>query len=169
MSLRHRTPIGRIPCVIAALLALAVVLPAAASANPLLSGYGGPGQGSQTIIGSSLVNPPGGGGSSSAAGSGSGSELTVAASPQPKSRGASNGAAGHSRKAKGSGGGGAANGSPKAPAGVVPASVLEPVSSSSSGGTLGLSGGDALLIVCGLTALALTGVLTRRLTRRTHQ
>jgi hypothetical protein len=168
MSLRHRTPIGRTPSVITVLLALAVVLPTATSANPLLSGYGGPGQGSQTIIGSSLVNPPGGG-SSGASGSGSGSELTVAASPQSRSRGASNGAAGHSRKAKGGGRGEATNSPPKAPASVVSASGLAPVSSSSSGGTLGLSGGDALLIVFGLAALALTGVLTHRLTRGTPQ
>ncbi len=168
MSVRHRTSIGRTLALVA-LPALAALFPVAASANPLLSGYGGPGQGSQTIIGSSLVNPPGGGGSSGASGSGSGSELTVSTAPQSKSKVAPNGAAKHSRKAKESGGGGAANSAPVPSTGVVAASGLAPVSSSSSGGTLGLSGADLLLIVFGLTALALTGVLTRRLTRRTPQ
>ena len=167
MRVRHRTSIGRTPGVLA-LLTLAMILPAGASANPLLSGYGGPGQGSQTIIGSSLVNPPGGGGSARASGGASGSELTVAASQQSKSSGSS-GAAGHSRKAHRKGAGGAPRSSSTAPAGGAPAASLAQVSSSSSAGTLGLSAGDLLLIVFGLTVLALTGVLTRRLTRRTPQ
>jgi hypothetical protein len=167
MRVRYRTSIGRTPGALA-LLTLAMILPAGASANPLLSGYGGPGQGSQTIIGSSLVNPPGGGGSAGASGNASGSQLTVAASQQSKSSG-SNGAGGHPRKANTKGAGGAPKSSSKAPAGVATTGSLAQVSSSSSAGTLGLSAGDALLIVFGLTVLVLTGVLTRRLTRGTPQ
>jgi hypothetical protein len=163
MSVRHRTLIGRTLGL--ALLALAVGLPSAASANPLLSGYGGPGQGSQTIIGSSLLNTTGGG-SSGASGSASGSELTVATSRQSKSA-PSNGAAGHSPKAKGKGGGEAPKRSQTPAAGALATGERAQVSSSTSVGTLGLSGGDVLFIVFGMTALALTGLMTRRLTRRT--
>ncbi len=165
MSVRYRTPIGRTSAA-TALLVLALALPSAASANPLLSGYGGPGQGSQTLIGSTLVNSSGGGSSSGASGSPSASQLTVTTSKQSKS-GSSKGAAKHSHGANGKGSGEAGKGAPTAPAEVVPATSLARVTSSSSQGTLGLSGGDVLLIVCGLTALVLTGVLTRRLTRRT--
>lgn len=46
--------------------------PAAALAGPpLLSGYGGPGAGAQTIVGAALVNGPGGGSSGGSSGSGS--------------------------------------------------------------------------------------------------
>ena len=48
-------------------LAAASWLPAVAHANPLLSGYGGPGQGNQAILGATLLNGSGGGGSSGAA------------------------------------------------------------------------------------------------------
>ncbi len=168
MGVRRRTKISSTFALPAALTALALMLPcAAASANPLLSGYGGPGQGSQTIIGSSLVNPPGGG-SSGSSGGGSGSELTVAAS-QPSSSSATTKSAGarhvHVTKAKGSKG--ASTQAPTVPVSAVPTADLAHVSSSASGGTLGLSGSDILLVVFGLMALALTAVLTRRLTRRT--
>ena len=50
-----------IACIAA--LSAAAAMPVAAPAGSLLSGYGGPGQGSQVILGSSLVNgPPKGGG-----------------------------------------------------------------------------------------------------------
>ena len=54
-------------------VAALVAPPGIAVANPLLSGYGGPGQGSQAILGSALGNgPPGGGGGGGGAyGSGS--------------------------------------------------------------------------------------------------
>ncbi len=38
-----------------------LLLPAVGVADPLLSGYGGPGQGQQVLLGSSLIAPPGGG------------------------------------------------------------------------------------------------------------
>src|SRR5207253_1711120 len=46
------------------LMVAAACTPAAAHGNPLLSGYGGPGQGNQAILGATLLNGPGGGGSS---------------------------------------------------------------------------------------------------------
>src|SRR2546430_16064392 len=48
------------------LLTAAACMPATAHANPLLSGYGGPGQGNQAILGATLLNGRGGGGSSGA-------------------------------------------------------------------------------------------------------
>src|SRR5271163_4080247 len=45
---------------IASLMTLSAAFPVAAWAGPLLSGYGGPGQGSQAIIGGGLVNGGGG-------------------------------------------------------------------------------------------------------------
>src|SRR5438309_8805588 len=49
-------------------------VPATAHAGPLLSGYGGPGQGNQAILGSALVGgSSGGGGTSGGGGGGSGS------------------------------------------------------------------------------------------------
>jgi hypothetical protein len=151
----------------AATLATLAVAPTAAGANPLLSGYGGPGQGDQAILGSGLVNSPGGGGSAGPSGSVASSELTVATSHSSGSTGPSGGAKRHRHAAGGTGQQGTAKKSPAAPASVAPATGSQPVSSTSAGGTLGLSGGDMLLIVFGLAALALTGLLTRQLTRRT--
>jgi hypothetical protein len=165
MSVRRMTRIGRTLTTAVMLLTFAVA-PTAAGANPLLSGYGGPGQGDQAILGSGLVNPPGGG-SAGRSGTVSSSELTVTPSHTAGPAASSGGSKHDRRKAGGSGKQGTAKKSPAAPASVAPATGLQPVSSTSSGGTLGLSGGDLLLIVLGLAALALTALLTRQLTRRT--
>jgi hypothetical protein len=64
---------------VALVLGASALFPLAADASTLLSGYGGPGQGNQAILGSALVNGPrsGGGGGSGAAG---GSATTASAS-----------------------------------------------------------------------------------------
>jgi hypothetical protein len=78
-------------------LALAAAMPAAAVASSLLSGYGGPGQGNQAILGAALVNGPrGGGGSGSSSGSTT-SGTSGAAAPTGSSTSGS-GAAGDGRK-----------------------------------------------------------------------
>ena len=46
-----------------AALAVSAAAPLVAHAGPLLSGYGGPGQGNQAILGSTLLGGPGGGAS----------------------------------------------------------------------------------------------------------
>ena len=97
--MRSRRIIASAVICIAGLLA---AMPAAASAGSLLSGYGGPGEGSQVILGASLVNgprggggSPGGGGSqggSSRAGGGStagGESSTVATTGSPADRASS--------------------------------------------------------------------------------
>ena len=78
-SMRSRRIITPAIACIAATLAAS---PAAAPASPLLSGYGGPGQGSQVILGSSLVNGSaegGGGGSQGGGGSTGAGESSSAA------------------------------------------------------------------------------------------
>src|SRR5262249_33452093 len=61
---RHRT----IATAVTLLAFLAAGTPVPASASSVLSGYGGPGQGNQAILGSALLSGPGGGGGSSGRG-----------------------------------------------------------------------------------------------------
>jgi len=143
-----------------------VLAPAGASAGSLLSGYGGPGQGNQAILGSVLLGGPSGGQGGSAGAGGGGS---VAGGPGNSTAG-STGAArrrssppGESRKHRKAGVGtpptaGARPHSglpspPPAGAGTVPAQ------------TLGLSADDLVYIFLVLGALGLTGALTRQLAR----
>jgi hypothetical protein len=149
------------------LAAIVVATPVAAHASPLLSGYGGPGQGSQVILGSSLLNGPGGGGGAAAAAAAAAKGSTAA------TRGGRGGLGGASGGSPSSSSASAVHGAH----GV----VLRPRSSSgapagSSGGTLGTSPArqaappalgvseqDLLYIVLALGVLAFAGVLTRRL------
>ena len=61
-----------------ALVALSAAMPVAASASSLLSGYGGPGQGNQAILGSALLGGGSSGGSSGSTGSSPGARTTDA-------------------------------------------------------------------------------------------
>jgi hypothetical protein len=139
-----------------------------AAANPLLSGYGGPGEGNQAILGSTLFDGPsqGGGGSvgsGGAAGSGglpsAGADAGLATvAPQHET----SSAARHDRTAAGGIGTASGAGSQAHIAG-----SSSPASQATLAGaqTLGLSGKDLLYILLALGALAMTGVLTRRLAR----
>jgi hypothetical protein len=145
--------------------ALAIAAPQAA-ANTLLSGYGGPGQGNQAILGAALINPPRGGGGSSAphaeaaaptgALASAGAGVTGAAPAASNRAAASGGGRAHSRAQRGnaSAGGGRANG---------PVRGTPTPEAAVGSSTLGLSGADLLYILLVLGALAGTGVLTRRL------
>jgi hypothetical protein len=165
-------------------VAVALLLPSAAPANPLLSGYGGPGEGNQVLLGSQLLGSSGGpgtggGGPGAAAGgsaaAGAGQAGGAAAAVQPASvTGGREGAAVSSSR-------GAAvrvrakrrpAGAPAASGGSAPASSLAgSYPASDRGGptppsqTLGLSQGDLLLALLALCALASIGVLTRSLAR----
>jgi hypothetical protein len=149
----------------AALLAAVVLAtPVTADASPLLSGYGGPGQGSQMILGSSLLGGPGGGSGgpataagaastaasngglgSAPAGSTSGSSVSVVHTAHGaviRQRSSSSGApAGTSAGASGSSAALARQAAPPA---------------------LGVSQDDLLYILLALATLAFAGVLTRR-------
>ncbi|HEY2182156.1 MAG TPA: hypothetical protein VGH09_10835 [Solirubrobacteraceae bacterium] len=138
---------------------LAMAFPTAAVAGPLLSGYGGPGQGSQAILGSTLLNGPSGGGGSS------GSQATNLSSASLASR-----APAGSDQTRGSRGpravGGASVGQGRAgqvgriSSGDALYPALEP---SASTGALGLSGQNLLLIALALAGVALLAALTVRL------
>jgi hypothetical protein len=160
---------------LAVAIALPVLVPAAALADSLLSGYGGPGAGNQVLIGSALLNGPGGGGGGGPSG------------PPGESSGSSRGgervgAGGSSSTAVESGrrgeqvrdgtsrsrrteGGESPGGAPRA----YRTSSFGRASDASAGEseTLGLSGGDLLYILLALAGLTLTTILTRRLTHMT--
>jgi hypothetical protein len=162
---------------------LAVLLssaPSSAFANPLLSGYGGPGEGNQAILGSTLVGGSGGGGGSAggasggspgsspsgAVGSGARSGQSDATPTVSSGRGSGVRAGGRAAGA----GSGSRGASGKASGGATRAysvSSAENASRSASGEaeTLGISGEDVAYIFLALGALAFTGVLTRRLAR----
>ncbi|MGD1058795.1 MAG: hypothetical protein ABR992_15430 [Solirubrobacteraceae bacterium] len=163
-------------------LVVAVLTPAAASAGSLLSGYGGPGEGNQAILGSALLNGPsskgGSGGSGGAAGAGrSGSYGSlIASADEGRAANSSHGSGGSTRSssARSSKSGSKQRqvkaGAEKASNSASPpyTQTNRPSTQASSGGSsqpLGLSGADLLYILLALVVLALTGVLTRGLVR----
>jgi hypothetical protein len=142
----------------------------AAPASSLLSGYGGPGQGSQTILGAALIGGPSGsggggaGGGSTAAAGGGAVALGVSGAGGASATGAPG-----SRSRSGSGGGAsgshAGSAAPAAPLHRVagPATALSAASVRSN--TLGVSGADLVYILLGLGGLLAAGVFTRHLVR----
>jgi hypothetical protein len=172
---RHRTII-----LIVGLLAVLGTAPTdAALASSLLSGYGGPGQGNQAILGSALLNRPGGGSGSSGSGSGDSSSLASSAGSSTTSSeaAASNGTgsstqSGTGHKASGTRASEAHRGSQARRSASAP-SIADVYAAAERGRQVpstpafGLSGGDLLLIVLVLGMLALIGVLSRRQTRLT--
>jgi hypothetical protein len=150
----------------------------AALGSSLLSGYGGPGQGSQALLGSAMLNGGGGGGGGGGEGGSAGAAtspasstpLTVAASSAGAARTSSGGHRARSRGRTGP----APTRSRARPSGAQPTAqtrisdvyaAAERGRSAPSTGLLGLSATDLLLIVLVLCILGFTGVLTRRLTR----
>lgn len=163
-------------------LAVSAVLPALASAGSLLSGYGGPGEGNQAILGSALLNGPSdkggsGGGSTGARGAGQASSYgsLIASAGEGQITSSSHGGRGptgtsNSRSSKS----GSKQRHVQVGAGKASSSASQPYkqtnrpSTHTSGGSsqpLGLSGADLLYILLALVVLALTGVLTRGLVR----
>jgi hypothetical protein len=150
---------------IVALLGVAGACPVAAVANPLLSGYGGPGQGNQAILGSALLNGPRGGssggppsaGTSSAAvsGGGDGASSTGAGAQVPAG-------ARHAHRAP----------APLAPrqttAGASDAAAIYAAlerRASRPSETLGVTGQDLAYILLGLVVLTFAGLLTSRVVK----
>jgi hypothetical protein len=169
MSSRRRKTWALAPIAVAIAWAMA----AAAQANPLLSGYGGPGQGDQAIIGSTLLNTPRGGGSSSSGGSAEATAAALTATPNGVAGSSTSSQTGHGRHAKGAvrtaaktPAAGAATGGEGPSHG--PTLLSAAATSNGSGGALGLSAGDLVYLLLALAALALAGVLTRQLARRPH-
>jgi hypothetical protein len=151
-------------------LVFALALPALARANPLLSGYGGPGQGSQVLLGSTLTRggggDGGGGGASAAGGSPSGSieaapESGGAATTQGDSSASTRSSArsGHSSRSRHHAAGtGSSAGATQTTFGFAPARSVHTDAA-------GLSTGDLALIVLAIGVIAVTGVLMARLAR----
>jgi hypothetical protein len=151
------------------MLAVSCCVPLAAQAGSLLSGYGGPGQGQQQILGSTLLGGGGGSSGGSAGGGATGGERGAG------ERGLAGPVLASSSKASGAGATGRAGRrvqprpstqrgrSPvqAAPADVPTYPASERVASSGAGS--GLSFADILFIFLGAAALAFTGILTTRL------
>ncbi len=163
--------------------ALSVSVPAFAAANSLLSGYGSPGQGSQAILGSTLLGGGGGSGGSSGSGSsnaggssGSGSALVSPRAGQPSgttgsSTGNVTGVVAHHPRDRG---GEAAksrktgvSGSSRSRPSTYQAAVQTRANAAGAGAaqTWGLSAADLPYILLVLAGLAFTGILTRHLAR----
>lgn len=160
-SKSHRT-VASLVAVLAVLLAAA---PASALESSLLSGYGGPGQGNQAILGAALLNGPRSGGDGggpggaagfATAGATSGRTATGPGSVAPTGSAARRPLPTVSRQGKH-----AASGVRQ----VLTTGASRPARADSA--TLGLSGQDFLYILLALAALACTGVFTRRLARMT--
>lgn len=148
---------------------VALALPALARANPLLSGYGGPGQGSQALLGATLTGPRGAGG-----GGGSGDEATSASAIEApaarigasQTQGTPSGSkhastrARRSQRGHGSAPAGAGSSGASGPVqtGLVPARGVH-------ADTAGVSSGDLALILLGIGVVAATGILMARLAR----
>jgi hypothetical protein len=148
------------------LLLLGLSATAPAGANPLLSGYGGPGQGNQAILGSALLGAPGGGG---AGGSPGGASGAGGGSPGvgPAAGGSRVGSAGARRSGRGSARAGKHPGAGAGQAsGVSPQPYIASSDTNVGSQALGLSGQDLLLIFVALVLLAVTAALTRQLARR---
>jgi len=166
----HRT----ISLTLSLLAVLMTVAPSSAFADSLLSGYGGPGEGSQAILGSVLLGGGAGGGGGSAS---SASGLTGSPSSGATGNATSAGSSGRSATARAGSGrtaGGASgsrSGSGEASVGAARAyPVVSPGNTSSRQAstpaqTLGLSGEDLGYVLLALGALVVTGLATWRLAR----
>jgi hypothetical protein len=165
---RHRTIILIVGC----LVAFGTVSDAAL-ASSLLSGYGGPGQGNQAILGSALLNRPGGGSGSDGGGSGGdSSSLASSTGSSTSSEAAASSGTGSSaqtgaaRKTSSSRATGVQRGS-QAHRSTSSPSIADVYAAAERGRAVpstpafGLSGADLLLIVLVLGMLALIGVLSR--------
>jgi hypothetical protein len=151
-------------CAPMALALCCAFAPAASASSTLLSGYGGPGEGNQAILGSTLIGGGGGGSTGSGGGGSAPQAVTIEVSPSPAA-GAGAGAGGqgagkNSTHAQGTQRS-AASGAPAGAQGATNQAVL----SSSSAPALGLSGGDWGYVVLALLVLALTAFVTVLLSR----
>jgi hypothetical protein len=156
------------------LVALSAALASAAQASSLLSGYGGPGQGSQAILGSALLNgPPGGGGAGTGGASqGANGPSTVAvgrvtSTGSGVATGATSPTAGGRHRAPRNGEREGQREKAAAASSLYPASERLPAGQQST--ALGLSSEDVVLMILAACAVVLIAVFVRRLTRASRQ
>jgi hypothetical protein len=174
---RHRTVV--LTLVLTAGLSACAAPSAALAAGPLLSGYGGPGAGTQAIIGSTLLGGGSSGGSRGGGSQGGGAEGGSGAAAQGIAGNGSHGTlAANGARERGRGGGsgagagrpsGRATGTPPRAAGAPPkTSDLLSAQATSATQPSWLSGGDILALVLAASALGLVGLATVRLARTEH-
>jgi len=155
--------INRVIITTGTLLVVGMSAVASAIANPLLSGYGGPGQGSQAILGSALLNGPPGAGD----GGGGSADAGLPSGEAGSAGGSQGGASGDAASSSDSGAGAKGRGKPGEDSPAYLASSRLASSEASVGSqTLGLSGEDVLWVLLALGLLAVTAVITRQLARR---
>ena len=155
--------------IVAIALALPAVVPASAPASSILSGYGGPGQGTQAILGSTLLNGPSGGAGGGPQGGSSTAESAIGAGGS-NSGGGGRGGGGTSATTRGrtdaSRPAGRPLGARQGSSTSRPLSTLAIARASTGGsGVLGLSDTGFLVVLLALGALVFTGMLTRGLAK----
>jgi cobalamin biosynthesis Mg chelatase CobN len=148
------------------LVAAMALSPAASRAGSLLSGYGGPGEGNQAILGSALLNGPSGGGGAGGGSGGSG-PTTGASAPtsgavQPVAGSVRSGRSARSPRQLERTAGKAPRGGASADRATDLTASRERAGSSSAPV---LTGVDLAYVILALGALVLTGWLTRQMTR----
>lgn len=174
---RRHTIARRAIVVLAVLFATGAwaAVPAVAAGGPLLSGYGGPGEGSQQILGSALLGGPAGSGSGTGGAGGGGAAASGGESLGSKSSATGGAGAGASsprrvpgaaaRRGRGSSAAGRSlTGAAEAPG----SSAATSLTGAAGSDTLGLSSEDVTYILIAIGALVLTGALTRRLAHRSR-
>jgi hypothetical protein len=142
----------KITPLIGLVVTLSALVPASAGASSLLSGYGGPGQGTQAILGSTLLNGPSGGAGTAPLGGVSTGGVTTS----------SGGGNRHAAARHGTQPAATATGS--VTLGSYPRLGASQTSAGGAG-VLGLSDSAFLFALLALAALLFTGLLTRGLTR----
>jgi hypothetical protein len=148
-----------------ALISCSALAQAASGSSTLLSGYGGPGQGNQAILGSTLIGGAGGSGGGGAA-SGGGEGPAEQASTL-EAAGTATGAGGAAGRGRGHGQA-QRHASGKAPATAGAETIGRVLDTErASASTLGLSGSDWSYVVLAFLVLALTAFGTVVLARRT--
>jgi hypothetical protein len=152
--------------IITAVLALA--LPATSSASdPILSGYGGPGNAEQAVLGGGLVTPPSGGSGSGGAGATADESLRATSTSSGSTSSSSSSAKSHnssstkSKSTTNSSSSTAQGGAAGAPT-AAPKAIAYPTRQGGTGG-LPLSGTDVLIVLLALVALAAGGLGLRRM------
>jgi hypothetical protein len=148
----------KITPLIGLVVTLSALVPASATASSLLSGYGGPGQGTQAILGSTLLNGP-------SAGAGGGPSGTAPlGGVSTGGRGTKSGAGGNRHATARHGSQTAATATGGVPLGSYPRLGASQTSAGGAG-ILGLSDSVFLFALLALAALLFTGLLTRGLAK----
>lgn len=161
----------RITLAVAAVM-LSLVLSGSAQANPLLSGYGGPGEGSQVVLGAALVGgppssggrsegpsgTPGGPGAAAVGSAGAGGSSTSGSVPRGRGsrRSSRSGSADRSSTVS------RARGISRP---LASGNARDAYGSSVANPKFGVSEGGLLIMLLALLGIAVTGLVTRRFVR----